>query len=270
MIKKFLQKLVFFACLLASPLIAQDNYFAQHKFKLSGEDLYSALHCAYSEFEGSLLYYMRMGNEEHSLKIFEDYFSKVKDEIDFVALDNTSKFLFIRVSYKENPDDLSVFKDIAQGKQFDLLVGGANENMLKLSPADVAYRYPLLVPHYKREDSIGALLFLMVKLSDSEYENLQKIMKERPWPVFVLDLNGRKIAKISPVYEFTYSKSDPQSDLAELRAFFEHAKKNYSNYAKTALELWEKHRVANNLDKSQLDWFNAAAKEFYKPEEPAK
>lgn len=47
-------------------------------------------------------------------------------------------------------------------------------------------------------------------------------------------------------------------------------KKNYSNYAKTALELWEKHRVANDLDQSQLDWFNAAAKEFYKPEEPAK
>lgn len=124
MLRKFLKKLMPIACLLASPLIAQDNYFAQHKFNLSGEDLYSALHCAYSEFESSLLYYMRMGNEEHSLKIFEDYFSKVKDEIDFVALDNTSKFLFIRVSYKENPDDLSVFKDIAQGKQFDLLVGG--------------------------------------------------------------------------------------------------------------------------------------------------
>lgn len=103
MLRKFLKKLMPIACLLASPLIAQDNYFAQHKFNLSGEDLYSALHCAYSEFESSLLYYMRMGNEGHSLKIFEDYFSKVKDEIDFVALDNTSKFLFIRVSYKEIP-----------------------------------------------------------------------------------------------------------------------------------------------------------------------
>lgn len=267
MLKRFFREAILLSLLFASTLFAQDNYFAKHKFKLSGEDLYSALHCEYSEFENSLLYYMRMGNEGHSSKIFEDYFSKVKDEIDFVALDNTSKFLFIRVSYRENPDDLSVFKDIAQGKHFDLLVGGANENMLKLSPADVAYRYPLLVPHYKREDSIGALLFLMIKLSDSEYENLQKIMKERPWPVFVLDLNGRKIAKISPVYEFTYSKSDPQSDLAELQAFFEHAKKNYSNYAKTALELWKKHRAPNDLDQSQLDWFNAAAKEFYKPEE---
>lgn len=205
--------------LFASTLFAQDNYFAKHKFNLSGEDLYSALHCEYSEFENSLLYYMRMGNEGHSLKIFEDYFSKVKDEIDFVALDNTSKFLFIRVSYKENPDDLSVFRNIAEGKQFDLLVGGANENTLKLSPADVAYRYPLLVPHYKREDSIGALLFLMIKLSDSEYDNLQKIIKERPFPVFILDLNGRKIAKISPVYEFTYSKATPKATLPSCGPF---------------------------------------------------
>ena len=178
MLKRFFRWAILLSLLFASTLFAQDNYFAKHKFKLSGEDLYSALHCEYSEFENSLLYYMRMGNEGHSSKIFEDYFSKVKDEIDFVALDNTSKFLFIRVSYKENPDDLSVFRNIAEGKQFDLLVGGANENMLKLSPADVAYRYPLLVPHYKREDSIGALLFLMIKLSDSEYENLQKIIKK--------------------------------------------------------------------------------------------
>lgn len=114
MLKRFFRGAILLSLLFASPLFAQDNYFAKHKFNLSGEQLYSALHCAYSEFENSLLYYMRMGNEEHFKKIFEDYFSKVKDEIDFVALDNTSKFLFIRVSYRENPDDLSVFRNIAE------------------------------------------------------------------------------------------------------------------------------------------------------------
>ena len=70
MLKRFFIGAILLGLLFASTLFAQDNYFAKHKFNLSGEQLYSALHCAYSEFENSLLYYIRIDNEEHFKKKF--------------------------------------------------------------------------------------------------------------------------------------------------------------------------------------------------------